>query len=87
MTIVARRNAITFNDAMLDVESDDVDSNSDNDIKSIFRWDLINGEDTEEGRAVLAERVVSMIETVEDSKMHAKLMDDLAVYMRINYKR
>ena len=54
MTLDSQRNPCTFNDAMLDVDSDDTDRDSDeNDIQSIFRWELVNGKDAEEGRAVL----------------------------------
>ena len=53
----------------------------------MFQWELVNGEEAEEGRAVLAERVATMMKTVQDGRMHQVLMDDLAIHMATKYNQ
>ena len=47
----------------------------------------MNGEEAEEGREVLAERVATMMETIQDGIMHQALMNDIAIYMATKYNR
>ena len=47
----------------------------------------MNGEEAEEGCTVLAERVATMMETVQDGRVHQALIDDLDIHMATKYNR